>query len=377
MTNVNDLMYFFTSYLGINPAHGCNSGCGYCILEKDNPNPTKIVKSSTAKFTLEMILKSDKVSKINPITFYNQSDPFLKQNIPDLMHIIEGMEKNNYQNPLILITKLNPDKTDQAVLKEISQLKNLKPVIMVTYANVPKKVEPVSKSGRIELMARSKELGIPVVQYARPLWEKWTPFDKVQEMVSETADKVDSVIVGGLVVSNEIKAKLKRKNVVIPSWDNDKGRFLNSNYRKRIINEYKRVNPDLGIFVNSSCGISAALKVPNYMGYQVGFKRSYNQDNCSRPCSAKQKEICYFGEPPIKSYDPEENRVKFNEENAKVINWLKKFDVEKAMYRIKDGHLNIFARLNTEEIRMMRQHTGMYIYCDRNFKNIKNKEDII
>ena len=70
MTNVNDLMYFFTSYLGINPAHGCNSGCGYCILEKDNPNPTKIVKSSTAKFTLEMILKSDKVSKINGV-YYN------------------------------------------------------------------------------------------------------------------------------------------------------------------------------------------------------------------------------------------------------------------------------------------------------------------
>lgn len=378
MASVNDLMYFFTSYLGINPAHGCNLGCGYCVLEKDHPVPDKVVKDATANFTLDTILNSDNVTKTNPLAFYNLSDPFLKQNIDDLMFILEGLESHGYQNPVVLITKLNPErvKPDARILQRIAEFKNIKPVIMVTYANVPREIEPVSKSGRLELMARSKELGIAVVQYGRPLWEEWTPMNKVKEMVRETADKVDAVVISGVVVSDAIKAKLKTRNTPIPSWDNNKGRYLDSAYRDRVIHEYKRANPDLGVFINSSCGISAALKIPHYMGYQWHFKRVYNNDYCPRPCSAQQRDICHSAEPPIKCYGDDQKELQEGEKR-KVKEWMERFDAKRAMFRIKDGYLNVFARLMGVEVRMMRQHIGMYTYFDANMKDLRDKKEML
>ena len=368
-------MFYFTSYLGINPAHGCNLGCGYCVLEKDHPVPDKVVKDATAKFTLDAILQSDDIGKTNPVAFYNLSDPFLKQNIDDLMFILEGMEEHGYQNPVVLITKLNPErvKPKERILQRIAEFKNIKPVIMVTYANVPREIEPVSKNGRLELMARSKELGIPIVQYGRPLWEKWTPIDKVKEMVKETADKVDAVVISGVVVSDSIKAKLITRNVPIPPWDNRKGRYIKRKYQDAIVNEYKRVNPDLGVFVNSSCGISAALKIPHYMGYQWHFKRAYNGDYCPRPCSAGQREICHSAEPSIKCYGEDQKEL-HEGERKKVKQWLEKFDARRAMFSIMDGYVVAFARFGGQEVRKMRQHTGVYLYYHNNIKTLRSGE---
>ncbi|MFH1439013.1 MAG: hypothetical protein ABIG89_00475, partial [Candidatus Woesearchaeota archaeon] len=360
MANANDFMHFFSSYLGINPSKGCNLGCGYCILDRDNPNHKKVVRNETARFTLDRILKDQRVTKTNTLAFYNVSDPFLKDNIGNLLEILEGMEEH-----------------EQEALKRISKLKKVRPVILVTYANVPKKVEPVSASNRVELMTKCKELRIPVVQYARPLWEEWTSKDKVKEMAKQLANIVDAVVVSGLVVTDKIKKQLEERGVPVPEWNNSKGRYLSNSYRQFFIDTYKAVNPDAAIFNNTSCGISHAIGIPNYMGYFWRFtKRDYINFACSKPCHPEQRERCAIAEPPIKVYDKSQRR-EMEAENDKVKVWLKLFKADKAMFRIKEGYVNVFARLDGQESRMMRQHTGMYVYSDSSMHRLREKAHIL
>ncbi|MFH1440177.1 MAG: radical SAM protein [Candidatus Woesearchaeota archaeon] len=379
MANANDFMFFFSSYLGINPSKGCNLGCGYCILDRDNPNPKKVVRNETAKFTLDRILKDQRVSKTNALAFYNVSDPFLKGNIANLLEILEGMEEHEQENIAVLITKSNPDRVDKSLdaLTRISRLKKVKPVIMVTYANVPKKVEPTSSSARIELMKRCKELGIPIVQYARPLWEEWTPRDKVREMAEQVANIVDAVVVGGVVVTDGIKKQLKERGVPIPPWNNNKGRYLSSEYRQFFIDTYQRKNPDIAIFTNSSCGISYAVGIPNYMGYYWRFAKRESNGVCTKPCNPEQRERCATAKPSINAYNNDTQKKDIETEIKKVKAWLKYFKADRSMFRIKEGYVNIFARLDRQESRMMRQHTGMYIYFDGSMHRLREKAHIL
>ena len=375
MVDSDRLMTFFTSYLGINPSVGCRNGCAYCVLEKDVPNPKKTVRKASAKFTLDMLLNDRRVAKHNPLSFYNLSDPFLKENIDDLLYILEGLEKEDYHNIVTIITKLNPQRVapEKEALQRIAALKKLKPVIMVSYANLPKKIEPISKSGRLELMVEAKKRGIPVLQYARPIWEKWTPRDKIQEMVGETAKIVDGVVLGGIVVTQEIKGQLKSRNVIVPPWDNDKGRYLKSNYRQFVIDTFKQKNPDLPIFLNSSCGISYAAGAANYSGYFHHFSRLDKDGFCQRPCHPDQRERCSSAQPAIKRED-EPKLIK--KEEAKVEAWVNSFGIHRALFQVEDGYLNVFAKLRSSETRMLRQHLGMFVYSAYNFKTFKNQPSL-
>lgn len=352
------LLNFFTSYLGVNPAVGCRNGCAYCVLEKDVPNPEIREERATGKFTLEHLLQDERVTAKNALAFYNLSDPFLKENACSLLEMLEGLEAKGYQNPVVLITKLNPEKTapEEKTLQRLARLKNLKPVLMVSYANNPKEVEPVSKSARLELMKEAKRKGIPIVHYCRPLWEKWTPKQKLEEMAEEVAGKVDGVVLGGLVVTEDIKKKIQSRKAAVPEWGNEKGRYLEGGYEQFALNIFKRKN--IPVFLNSSCGISYALKIPNYMGYYWRFGRGSGEKICMRPCEAKQRERCASAVPTIKIGEEE-----------KVKQWLEKFEAKKTMFKIEKGYINIFAWLKEQEIRMMRQQTGVYVYAGYVFKN--------
>lgn len=372
MADPNQLLHFFTSYLGVNPAVGCPNRCGYCVLEKDVANPSKIIKKASPKFTLETLLKDKRVIKRNALSFYNLSDPFLKDNLKDLLYILEGLDAQGQKNLTVLITKLNPDRTapKEKALERIAKLKNLRPVLMVSYTNLPKKIEPLSKSGRLELLQKAQDLDIPVLQYVRPLWEKWTPQDKIQEMAEETANLVTGVVLGGILTTEEIKKKLSKRKVPVPPWGNSKGRYLNSDYRSLVIKAYKNINPQLPLFLNSSCGLSHALKVPHYMGFYSHFSRMDPHGFCQRPCHPQQKERCATARPYIKkTKDPQI----MEREKTKIKEWLKQFGIRKAMFQIEEGYLNLFARLNEQETRMMRQHTGMFIYSAYNFKTFRNQ----
>jgi len=304
------------------------------------------------------------------MAFFNLSDPFLKQNIDDLMFILEGMDNAGQENPVVLITKLNPDrvKPEAEVLDRITELKNLKPVIMVTYANVPKKVEPASRTARIDLMAKAKMLGIPVVQYARPLWEEWTPMDKIHEMVEQTYDKVDAVVIGGVLMTEGIRAKLTGKlegtGIPVPSWGNRLGRHIAKDYREKIINAYRAKSPNLGVFLNSSCGISHALGIHNYMGYYWHFANKQD-GTCNMPCQAEQRELCAYATPSIKKEGDVEN---FEAERKKVKNVLDQFNASRSAFNICEGYLELFVRFDGQEVRQIRQHNGMFVYWPGNLK---------
>lgn len=223
---------------------------------------------------------------------------------------------------------------------------------------LPKEIEPVSKTARLELMKEAREKGIPVIHYARPLWEAWTSKVKLEEMIEEVKGKAEAVVIGGLVTTDNIIKRIKSRGAAVPNWGNERGRYLEGKYEQSVLEIFKKKAPHLPVFLNSSCGISYALKIPNYMGYYWRFARGNSEKICLRPCEAEQRERCMMAVPKIKPG-----------EEGKVKQWLEKFEAKKAMFRIEKGHIDIFAWLKEQEIRMMRQQTGIYIYAGYGFKN--------
>ncbi|MBT4541230.1 hypothetical protein HOC35_06990 [Candidatus Woesearchaeota archaeon] len=383
MGRIVDPLSFFTSYLGVNPSVGCPNSCGYCMLEKDTPNPGVVRNVATPRMTLDLLLNDEKVTSTSPLAFYNLSDPFLRDNVSDLLHILEGLEKAGRQNIVALITKLNPKRTspEKEVLGRIAALKSIKPVILVSYANLPREIEPVSKKARIELMESAKGLGIPVVHYARPLYHGWTPHEKVIEMAKETANVVDSVVIGGIKLQKDIRNRLSKTGAEMPSYSDDEGRRIEINYRNSVVDAFEKVNKDLGVFYNTSCGISNALKIPHYMGFQWNFALNNKSGYCKKPCQDEQRDRCKFAEPPIKSYEerqdetPEYREIRRTEER-KVQVFLKRFGLGRTMYVIKHGYVNLFADINTHERRRMMQHIGMFVRTKYQLRNMKKVEQI-
>jgi|SaaInlV_120m_DNA_4_1040238.scaffolds.fasta_scaffold00246_19 DNA repair photolyase len=383
MQIIVDPLRFFTSYLGVNPSYGCNNGCGYCMLEKDIPNPSKVRRITTPKTTLELLINDGKVTKTSPLAFYNLSDPFHKENVSDLLQILEGLEKAGQENIIALITKLNPEKTapEHDALKRISELESLRPVIVVSYANVSEKIEPPSKNERIKLMANAKMLGIPVVHYARPLFHGWTSEEKVIEMAKETSGIVDSVVIGGIKLEKGIRARLEKRGVEMPPYKDDDGRKIDRKFMEFVVHTYNKMNPELGVFYNTSCGISNALKISHYMGYQWNFSLNNKSGYCKKPCNAEQRERCGEAEPPIKSYRENQNETpEYREmrraEERKVQVWLKTFGINRAMYVIKHGYINLFADVTSKERQRMTQHLGMFVRTKYQIRTMKNIEQV-
>ena len=81
------------------------------------------------------------------------------------------LDKRKFKNIVGLITRTY---ADEDTLDVIASLKNLRPIIMVTYAGYQnRKLEGAPKNMRIKLIKEVKSRNIPVLLYLRPLAKEW------------------------------------------------------------------------------------------------------------------------------------------------------------------------------------------------------------
>ncbi|MHA1381958.1 MAG: hypothetical protein ACTSRG_26605 [Candidatus Helarchaeota archaeon] len=279
------------SWVFINPSHGCNLGCAYCIEQKDRWFRKKITNEFSVDETLDEIIGSPFILRDkSPLSFFNYSDPFLKENRNSLMEILYSLDEKGWTNKVGLISKVHPGKD---YLKNLSRLRNLKIGLFVSYANLPKGIEKVSKKNRVALIRDAKEEEIPVVDYLRPLISAWTSREMIYELSQQVGKFVDAFCLSGMRFTPEVVTEIKRRNLPIPKIKN----YINKQKERDLFDETaKIINSvvDTPVFMHTSCAMSYLFKEPDYNSHDIREKRT--KPDCEFLCIPEQRERCYSRE---------------------------------------------------------------------------------
>ena len=282
-----DLLMAGKSWIFANPTTGCTLDCSYCVEQKDSWFKKEITPIYTADESIEQIKNSPLVLKDKtPLTFYNFSDPFLKANKGDLMKILEALDEDGWTNKVGLISKVHPSVD---YLGQLSELKNLKTGLFVSYANLKRGVEKAPAQPRIDMMRDAKYLGIPTVAYARPLVSEWTSEGRLVELAHQIKGNTDAVVLSGLRLTKEIVDSLKAHNVEVPKLKT----FTNKEKDKGLFNKATKIISDIAevpVFWHTSCAMSYLHGEPDYNSHDI--REQLTKDSCEFPCVESQRGVC-------------------------------------------------------------------------------------
>jgi len=275
------------SWIFVNPSTGCPLRCAYCIEQKDSWFEGSVSQLYTPEETLDKISESPLVVKDkSPLTFYNYSDLFLPQNREGLFSILEEFDRQGWRNKVGLITKLHPGEEN---LKRLSSLENIKLGLFVSYANLLPGLEAVSYENRIKLMEDAHNLGIPTVDYVRPLVEEWVTDEGLEKLAYDIKGKVDAVSLSGMRMTPEIVEALKLRGVVVPeikSYTNKQRDYSLSERATDLITGISEVP----VFWHTSCAMSYLHHEADYNSHDIREKRK--KDSCGFPCIEEQRKRC-------------------------------------------------------------------------------------
>jgi DNA repair photolyase len=294
-------MGFFTqmkSWMAINPTYGCPWDCGYCVQHKDElynkDGRYKEVKdlklNGKVMSSLDVVVKMMENPRINnstPITFFNFSDPFLPQNESKLVDILNNLEDRNFRNPVGLITRTAPS---NKTIKNISSLRNLTPIIFVSYAGYEDPIEHAPNSKRIEMMDAFHSEGVRVIDYLRPLAKEWIEDGQLERVRENVKDKVNGIVMSGIRLTPEIVTKLNEKKIPIPYTPNHRKKYLSQEIQEKVLSIFK--NSGIPVFRHTSCATSYLLRRPDYNAHTGYFALNNGVIGCDLPCVDYHKKFC-------------------------------------------------------------------------------------
>ena len=347
-----DLTTQLKSWISINPSYGCIWDCAYCIQEKDlffSTRGKKVVNKFSVDDVVTEIMTNPRITSKSPLTFFNFSDPFLPHNTKALREILIELDDRRFTNIVGLISRTYADAKTQDV---IAGLKNLRPVVLVSYAGYEdKRIEDAPTSKRVQLLKDFHEKGVKTILYLRPLVKEWIREGQFEEVRDKVGDYIDGVIMSGFRLTPEIAEKIKRKGLVVPKTKNYTNKYFPSEIQQKVLEVFNGVAP---VFRYTSCGVSAVMGVPDYNAHSKFFEFTQKEhyETCPLPCTPEQKKICDSYTIPS---DKEIRKV------IDVINPDIKFHVKNGAIILDDN-----IKLSKEEITFIRHNTKAHVdYEDR------------
>lgn len=343
------------SWVAINPSVGCVWNCAYCIQHKDKFYDTRdykkvsILKNHnqqeyTSQLILEEIKSSPLITTISPLTFYNYSDPFLPKNRKQLVEILSALDTDGFTNPVGLITKTY---ADDDTINALSKLKNLRPVVLVSYAGYSdRRIESAGSLSRIEMMRKVHQRGVPVLQYLRPLVKEWLEPEQLEKNRDTVMNNIDGIVMSGIRLTPEIIRKISGLGLPIPKVNNYENKSFPKELQERVLEVYQEVCP---VYRYTSCGVSATLGIPDYNSHLKFIKETQCKEYsiCPLPCKDQQSKIC-ISQPNVQESD------------VKIL--LSKIGHHEAEILIRpSGVIIINKDLSKPELSFLRHNTGCHV----------------
>ena len=284
-----ELITQLKSWLNIEPSIGCSNTCVYCYRHSDgdfylrSPQPTIPLRNLFKQLQKHPLFVPNQTHlSINGI----KSDAFLFENKVRTFKFLSLLDKAGYSNRVIITTKGLIDRNDAENLKKF---KNIKPVIFVTYSEMPEGIEGVSNDQRIKSLKNLKEAGVECILYWRPLIKGVNDSEKQVRKVLDIGIKyANAFVLSGLRLTKEIRKYMEEKGLRLAKedWHPDH-KIISASTKTKIYQNYQNKKCRIPLFLKSSCAVSFLEKETDFNAHW-----SKPEKNCSPFCPYQQKIRC-------------------------------------------------------------------------------------
>lgn len=275
------------SWLSVDPIAGCSYDCKYCILRASNLTRRKPQQVASIDEAIQAVTNYRYfVPETSVVSFGNNTDSFLPENVESTLTFIQKFRSRGYQNPIAIATKTPILET---VALELGR-KDFSPLLLfVSYSNLGHIVEGGVNHSHIRNNFRTLyEAGVTVLHFWRPL----VKINGASEVISEILDLVSpysraSVCIG-LKYSPRLYEMFKEtKELVLPSGlQGHSGNYLDEEIISRIVSIAEREHPQYPIYFRTSCAVAYVLGLNDYIAI-LGTEAC-----ASSRCPKEQRVIC-------------------------------------------------------------------------------------
>ena len=361
------MINYLKSSISISSIDGCTIGCKYCILSVLG-NRAQVRKVVDEEKLVDQLINFRLYTKDVPISINNQTDPFLNEmTYESTLKILENMEKRKLKNPIIIITKgyIN---NEQA--KKLSKI-DLPILILYTFSGLSNILENRDEKRQIESMKNiSKYKNIKLINYYRPVIEGINSDEKTIERVAKIVTQYcEGSIISGIRLNSYLTKVLETLNINIPAQYDPDHKVLLPETLDRIRRIFKKVDIKYPTFKKTSCGISYALKRPDYNGHSARIYYCSPKCKSYTTCIGNNKiGFCTEDCPNFEICKRESEKHVEKEEFEKL---LKNIGAENAHFEILEHYIKLDGEYWQEEISYLRHITKKNIKAD----SLKKRED--
>lgn len=289
---------YHDTWLSIDPIIGCSYDCKYCYLQIPGWTAQSPRVLHSVDRIVEMLL-GHRLFRAHqtPLCFGNQTDAFLNANVEYVAKLVQQLEAQKLQNPLVFITKSHiPD----SFISSLQSLQSLRVVFFLSYSGLPAGIEPGVSSERIRSnFERLDRAGFRPVHYWRPLMAENGDETLLREVLEFVAEHALASVWLGLRLSPPLN-HLYRAHLGVRSRLDNSGDYVPENVGARLRALTAQHCPDHPLYKHASCALSLALREPDFNATM------HNETICrSSTCPAWKRAICEGEKTP-----PSEDKIR-------------------------------------------------------------------
>ena len=268
---------YLKSYLSINSYIGCTINCAYCFLAPIKIVPMRPIKVIDEKELVEQTVNSMYFKEnVTVLSLNNRTDPFITHEVTESTYrILKELDDRGLKNIVTVTTK---GLITEEMAKKLSELKNIKLVIIVTFNGINQKIQPISPEVQKNTMINiSKYKNIKLLQQCRPIIKGINDsFEILNETVKFASKYCDATIYQGIRVNDAIKERLKEREY------NYAGKQDRHKVKDKEVDDiFKEIeqcfNGEYHIFDHTSCCLS-------YIFNKKDYNMHYKKKNCDNTC---------------------------------------------------------------------------------------------
>lgn len=274
-----------TTWLVANLYKGCPLSCAYCFRLRWHPGevPTPVVDVDDA--VEQMLRHPSFVPHETPLTAnISSTDAMLPGVRESTVRFAEQLDARGLRNPLGITTKLS---VPERFVQRVAALRHLRPIVLISYADVPWHIEPVPVTARLRNFALLARNGIPSIHLYKPIVPGWNDSDaSIRKVLLDASRQSTAIVTGGLRTSPEILDSLSRVGAAVDTdvWH---PKHLPGDLEASITRIHAELSIPVPLYRHTSCAVSMILGTPNYNSL---FDQP--EANCVASCPADQVARC-------------------------------------------------------------------------------------
>ncbi len=256
---------YHDSWLSVDPIIGCLLDCQYCFMQLTRWTAAHPEYLYTVPEIVERLVANRYfLPHETVLSFGNQTDPFLPDNIDYTLEFFAALERQELTNPVAVVTK---KQIPLRFLDRVSQFKYIRPIFCLSYSGLPKNMErgvnPKENRDNFNVLS---QLGLRVIHFWRPLIHENGSTQILEEVLDFVAQYAMASVYIGLKLSPFLyPVYAKNPHLRLPKELNGQyGDYIPGGVEERLRTLAAAKYPDYPLYMHTSCAVSYVLSMPDY-----------------------------------------------------------------------------------------------------------------